>query len=309
MRTPCPRPPKDLCLLISTYDRYRPIAEFARTMIGRYWPSPPSIFTCGCSASRTDGDLPLRDPPADWIAIHHSAATDLLAAGYRRLYYIMDDCPPLGPCHGTHLNQTLPDLLTELEASYISLVGWDQKRASPGKILGPRWHRVQRQASDFAWQFSTDPCLWNLEAFRDILAALMNTEDPKARTAWAFERRIGRDPSLVPERWRGTAYRICGLRMLAGRLPRLRALLIPAGYAAYDLARLATRLLAGPRALTRLDDHVSSEVHFYDGPYPTYWAGVMTKGEINVNVIRFLKRHGRSEYLRLLLRHAEQVRR
>lgn len=292
-----------LGLLISTYDAYRPVAEFTRRMIARYWPGHPPVFLCGCRAPGAGGYLPLRDDPRDWIGIMHSAVLHLLAEGFTHAYYIMDDCPPLGPCRARHLNQTLPALMERLGAAYLGLVGWDQRRGSAGAVLGrDAWH-VQRQSAAFTWQFSTDPCCWNLEALRDLLAAMKPTDDPRSRTAWAFERRIGRTPDIVPERWRGTSYRICGYALL----PWWRALPRRAAYRLHDLARWTARHAGGAAALARLDRSAEVETHFYDGPYPTYWQGVMAKGRFNENVRRYLWRRGRRAYLRELEESARQA--
>jgi hypothetical protein len=289
------------CILISTYDRYRPIAEFTARMIDRYWPGHPAVYFCGCS-ERTDGRfLPLRDPPADWIGIHRSAALDLLDRDHDAGYYIMDDCPPLGACHARHLNETVPGWLRCLSASCISLVGWDQRRVNRGEILGRDAGWIQRQAPDFEWQYSTDPGFWDWSAFRDLLDAFAPNGDPASRSAWAFERRLGGPDSIVPERWRGTSYKIRGIRMMGGTCPRGRAALRLAGYRAYDMARLVTRSVGGQRALDCLDRWAGTETDFYAGPYPTYWAGVMTKGVFNPKVARFLRRRGRWRYVRELV--------
>ena len=232
-----------------------------------------------------------------------SAAEDLLAKGFERAYYIMDDCPPLGRCDERHLNETIPGLLEKLGASYIGLVGWDQRRGNAGDVLGREFHFLQRQAPEFTWQFSTDPCYWNLHALRELCRAMVPTDDPQSRSAWAFERRIGRTPDIVPEKWRGTSYRICGYAML----PWWRAMARRAGYRALDLARWSVSHTGGARALARLDEAVKAETHFYDGPYPTYWEGVMAKGQFNTKVRRFLRRHLRWSYLSELEEHVRRV--
>jgi hypothetical protein len=295
------------CILISTHDRYRPVAEFTRDMIDKYWKDHPQVFICGCSGKAGAGDLPLRDDPKDWIGILYSAAEDLLKAGYDKAYLIIDDCPPIFECNEHHLGTTLPGLMDRLKASHISLIGWDQRRFNKGEILGSDLWRVQKQAEDFPWRYSAGPGLWNLRALRDILSVLVPTDHPMSRSAWAFERRLGRGEVVLPEEWRNSSYRIYGWDMLGGNFPWLRKISRQVAYRVYDLCRFTVRWTAGRRALSKLDAVISIETYLYDGPYPTYWQGVMTKGRFNEDLGAYLKLHGRQDYLRDLLSHVAMI--
>ncbi|MBA4388127.1 MAG: hypothetical protein C0404_09110 [Verrucomicrobia bacterium] len=297
------------CILIPTYDRYRPIAEFTISMLERYWPKHPPVYLCGCKNNTTSQYLALKDDPRDWIGILHSAAEDLINAGHDKAYLIIDDCPPLFECNEQHLGETIPGLLDRVSASYISLIGWDQRREpdSGGEILGGDLWRVQRQSEDFLWRYSAGPGIWRLEALRDILAVLVPTENPMSRSAWAFERRLGRNEVALPERWRNSSYRIYGWGMLGGRFSMLRRVSRQTAYRLYDLCRFVLRFTAGKQTLTRFDSLVSIETSLYDGPYPTYWAGLMTKGELNPNVVKYLAFHRRTDYLGDLRAAVERV--
>jgi hypothetical protein len=276
-------------------------------MIDKYWKNHPPVFICGCSGKTADGDLSLRDDPKDWIGILHSAAEDLIKAGYDKTYLIIDDCPSIFECNEHHLNTTIPGLMDRLNASYISLIGWDQRQFNKGEILGRDLWRVQRQSEDFPWRYSAGPGLWNLRALRDILDLLVPTDHPMSRSAWAFERRLGRGEVALPEEWRNSSYRIYGWDMLGGSFPWLRKIARQAAYRVYDLCRFAVRWTAGKRALSKLDAVISIETSLYDGPYPTYWQGVMAKGQFNKDVGRYLKFHRRHDYLHDLLSHIAMI--
>jgi hypothetical protein len=255
-------------------------------MIDKYWKNHPPVFICGCSGKTADGDLSLRDDPKDWIGILHSAAEDLIKAGYDKTYLIIDDCPSIFECNEHHLNTTIPGLMDRLNASYISLIGWDQRQFNKGEILGRDLWRVQRQSEDFPWRYSAGPGLWNLRALRDILDLLVPTDHPMSRYS---------------------SYRIYGWDMLGGSFPWLRKIARQAAYRVYDLCRFAVRWTAGKRALSKLDAVISIETSLYDGPYPTYWQGVMAKGQFNKDVGRYLKFHRRHDYLHDLLSHIAMI--
>jgi len=285
------------CILMPTYDRYRPLALFTAEMIGRFWASHPPVFMCGCSTRAGGNDLPLCNDPKDWVGILRAAAESLLGEGYGRTYLIIDDCPPVDECSWEHLNITLPGLMDRLNACNISLTGWDQ-RGGKGEILGKEFFRMQRCRQDFPWRFSAGPSLWNLEALRDLLDLLVPSEDPLSRSAWAFERRLGDGSVVIPEKWTKGSYRICGLELLGGQRGRFGKARSLVRRRIKDFTRLGIRVLAGERMLAKYDRAGFVESAFYDGPYPAYWAGIMTAGTQNQNMTQFLERHGKYEFLK-----------
>jgi hypothetical protein len=294
-----------LCILVPTYDRYLPLASFTVEMIGRYWEGHPPVFFCGCRKQASRQSLPLRDDPRDWIGILRSAADDLVKAGHDKAYVIIDDCPPLAPCNGRHLNATLPRLMDRLSACNISLTGWDQ-RGGKGSILGKEFYRVQRHPESFLWRFSAGPSLWNLAALRDLLDVLVPTDDPMSRSAWAFERRLGGGKVTIPQKWRDGSYRICGRELLGG-LGRVRDLARRLRRRVHAVVRLCARAVAGTKRGEGCDRSMSVESAFYDGPYPSYWSGIMAAGALNEDLVTFLKRRGDVEYLGRLRSAVSQI--
>ena len=231
----------DLCILIPTFERYRPIAEFTRTKIAEFWPAHPPFFFCGLAPRAAEEScLELRDDPADWMALVRSACGDLRARGFTKCHLILDDHPPLEPCHARHLNETLP-------------------------------------------------------ALTGLLDLLLATPDRSERTCWKFERRAG--ALQLPAPLRDSSYRICGAKMTARRGAWLFARWRAVELFAFDVLRFLIRIGAGRRARARFDGARLGAYHFYDGPYPLFWIGLMKKGRLNPDLVFFLRLHRRHGFL------------
>lgn len=291
-------PMSDLCILIPTFDRYRAVAEFTRTKLDQHWPGHPPIFFCGLSGpAQSPSFLELRDDPADWMALVRSAVVDLQGRGFRQCYLVLDDHPPMDRCHVAHLNETLPRLMSELGASFINLHGWGQSRPPQGTALGARYFRLEQPAREYLWKFALHPGLWDLEALAMILEVLLRNSDPSERTCWKFERRAGAADFELPTRWRETAYRVCGTAMTARPARHLHAFGRRVELFAFDVLRFFLRIFAGQPARDRFDARYLGVYHFYDGPYPLFWSGVMKKGRLNDDLLFFLRWHRRRKQL------------
>jgi hypothetical protein len=222
-----------------------------------------------------------------------SAAADLLARGFRRCYLVLDDHPPLDDCHATHLNQTLPGFMEKLGASFINLQGWGQYRPRQGEDLGPRYFHLERPAREYLWKFALHPGLWKLSALVEILDLLLQNPDPREHTCWKFERRAGDREFALPPQLRDTAYRVCGTAMGARPARRILALLRRIELSIFDGLRFFLRVVVGQAARDRFDARYLGPYHFYDGPYPMFWSGLMKKGRLNPDLLFFLKLHRR----------------
>lgn len=290
----------DICILLSTCDKYIKLAELTVVLIDQRWKDHPPIFVCGLS-SPCGGNaetLTLHNDSQDWIGIARSAAQQLLEKGYQKCYLILDDHPPIKICNETHLNINLPTLMDSLHATYIGLHGWDQNTLSDGRILGCNYYFLQHQADSFLWQYALHPALWNIQAFFNMTDLLDETgNDIKSRSIWAFERRSGAVPSLFPFNMQGRSYRIFGLVMLGGKFRLIRALSRRFFYFSINLRSLIIKKLLGVDAQQKFIDQIIHETLFFDGPYPLYWSGVMQKGSLNKNFQRFLITHKQDDEL------------
>lgn len=286
----------DLCILVPTFEKYRTVAEYTHAQIDRHWPGHPPIFFCGLAGEGAHL-LSLRDDPADWMALVRTAVGDLQGRGFRQCYLVLDDHPPLDRCHVEHLNETLPRFMEDLGASFINLQGWGQHRPRQGIELGPQYFHLEKPARAYLWKFALHPGLWRLSAFGEILDVLLRAPELAEHTCWKFERRAGAPDFNVPPRWRDTAYRVCGTALSARPARHLHAFGRQVELFAFDGLRFLLRVFAGQKARDRFDARYLGVYHFYDGPYPLFWSGVMKKGRLNEDLVFFLRWRRRRDQL------------
>ena len=292
-----------ICILVPTFEKNRVIAEFTRRKIAEHWPGHPPLFFCGLhEAKAQEAFLPLRDDPVDWMSVAHSAVADLQARGFRRCYLVLDDHAPMAPCHVAHLNETLPQLMDELGAAFINLHGWGKFRPLRGEKLGPRYFFLERARRDHLWKFALHPGLWDLDALAAILDLLLRNADLPERTCWKFERRSGAADFPLPARWLDGAYRVCGAAMSARPARLWHAFWWHAELFSLDVLRFAIRIFAGQKARDRFDALYLGPYHYYEGPYPLFWSGIMKKGRLNPDLMFFLRLHRRRAQLAELQR-------
>jgi len=274
------------CLLISTCEKYRPMADFTRARIREFWKDAPPLRICGI-----EGDsyaLPLRDDPRNWMKVTRSACDDLIADGFDHAYVILDDHPPLGTCHAEHLNETLPAMMRELGAVSIALSGWGQGRVTHGKPRQWRDWQLDHCLPTTLWKFPLHPALWRLDALRAILDHLITTLPEAEHTPWAFERKGGAPEAGLPDSLTAHSYRVEGRSKAAKPYPARFEWI----KSATDAYRFAMRKIGGEPARKAVDERVMGVHHYYHGPYPLLWSGLMRKGEINPHAI-FLFEVGR----------------
>jgi hypothetical protein len=265
------------CILLSTCAKYRPMAEFTRARVAEFWKDAPPLRLCGIEGE----GLALRDDPRDWMRVTLSACDDLLAEGFEQAYVILDDHPPLGTCHTKHLNETLPAMMREVGAVSIALSGWGQGRVTHGQPRHWRNWQLDQCFPTTLWKFPLHPALWRLDALRAILEHLVRTLPEDEHTPWAFERKGGATDSGLPEDLTAHSYRIEGRSKAAKAYPTRFELL----KSATDLYRYSVRKVGGEAARRAVDERIMGVHHYYHGPYPLIWSGLMRKGEINPNAL------------------------
>lgn len=277
---------KDLCILVPTFPACADIAEFTVSRIKKFWPGHPPIFLCGLEG----GDLPISSLQADWMSIVLEACNRLWQQDLRKVYLLLDDHPPLGPCHVLHLNQTLPAILHDLGAVSISLLGIGQGRPHFGTRVVVGGFLLDHVDSTQLWKFPLHPALWNLEILRALLQEMIRFLPPDQRTPWAFERWEGVPEAPLPANWKSGSYRIQGQSM---RLQVLHPLTLVARQITRGLELVAD--LFGKGALIR---HSFGFIrHLYDGPYPLLWSGLMKKKRVNPDFLSYSQRLARQDFL------------
>lgn len=288
----------EVCILLSTCDKYSRLAELTLELIHERWKDHPPVFVCGLSTSLKGNaeTLLLGEDSHDWIGITRAAVEKLFENGYKKFYLLLDDHPPLGICNHVHLNSTLPALMDKLKAAYIGLHGWDQNTMSDGEVLGMEYASLQRQADEFPWRYALHPALWDVQTILNMADGLIKTSnDISMRSIWAFERRSGAFP--IPSIGNVKSYRIFGLGMLGGNYRWIRRWTRRLFYLSVNFLFLVTIKIFGLNAQEKLVNLLIHETLFFDGPYPLYWSGVMQKGSLHKNFERYLLFHKRNKEL------------
>ncbi len=288
------------CILVSAFAGYVPAALLTRRLIDRYWADHPPVWLCGTHID-DPAALAFRDDPKDWMAGVRSALRDLSAMGFERVYLIMADLGPIDTCHARHLNETIPGWMTELDAAYISIRGWDHRRNSSGHSLGRRYLSLQQQRPAYWARFSLHPALWRIEVLGALLDVLM--ERCKDHSAWTFEIQAAKVYHEIPAAWNVRTYRVCGRLMSATPIPVVRrwARHIVDGFVRWIDPTFNFRKgrASWPPSVVRvLTKILHTTAVYYEGPYPVYFQGFFERGRLNQPFLRYLRRTGRDDLIR-----------
>ncbi len=280
-----------VCILISTIERYRALAAFTEARIREYWAKAPEIRYCGLSDH--SAGLPLRDNPQSWMQVTRSACDDLMAEGFDAAYLILEDHPPLTWCCARHLNRTIPKMLSELGAVTISLSGYGQGRVAYGEKVSRDGFALDRCSRGAEWKFALHPAIWKLADLREILDRLIAQLPENGQTSWNFERVGGAPATDLPDRLKANCYRVDGRKMAAVPYPKK---LGPLKFTT-DIYRCAVKRIMGDLAREAVDGTLMGVHHYYHGPYPLFWSGILRKGKFNPDFLFYLKLTGRTYWL------------
>ena len=275
------------CILIPSYEKYRVLAGFTARQIDRHWRDHPPIFFCGFSVpvDQSDALLMLHRSSDDWIGILMDAVRDVRKKGFKMVYLILDDHPPLGPCEWDILNNVLPQIMLKREAENISLFGSGQGRNLEGRMTSEAGVELEQLPDSYLWRYSLHPGLWSLKALDDRLGKL-DAKMPNncERTPWAFERLSGVKTSRGRTQEMTQCYRFVSSGWTALQRDQVVALL----YRACGVgARSMAGVLGGAASWDRMSHRFDFIHHYFGGPYPIIWQGLMAKGRLNPEFARF----------------------
>ena len=195
---------------------------------------------------------------------------------------------PLDYCHVDNLHNLLPSLLNSLPASYIGLMGWDNRRFATrgGGVLSPSQHRLMHLTTERAPRFHLHPSLFRMEALVACLDALRKDSKPNP---WGFEKLCDKLSAPLPGEFKQSCYQICGNDLAfkrpgaAGRIAnRIECW---AFHRAMSVIPLAFKLGWG----TWLAKAIGFDNFFYNGPFPMFFSGVMASGKINPFFLKYIK--------------------
>ncbi len=283
-----------VCILISTCEKYRALLHFTRARLAEFWPGIPPVRVAGIE-NEPDA-LELRDDSRNWMKVTRSACEDLITEGFDAAYVLLEDHPPLASCDTRRLAEELPEMMADLGAVSIALSGFGQGRKRLGEKTQWRDWDLDRCLPSTLWKFPLHPALWRLNALRELLDRLIQQLPESEHTPWAFERKGGAPDANLPVELTSHSYRIDGRHKAVAPYPAgLGAMRF-----ATDVFRFAARKLAGPAAREAVDERILGVHHYYHGPYPLLWSGLMRKGKLNPDALYFLRLAGRSDWCREL---------
>ena len=284
-----------IAILISTYDRYEALAHWTAAQIERRWKNHPPIFFSGVNRPE-ECFLGFSENPSDWMGVTLEAVQKMRRQGFTQAYLILDDHPPVGECHETFLNEILPALARQLDASCIGLLGHGQHRKAQGGILSKEESFLEQCPVHDRWKFSLHPGLWDLEVLEKLLIQRRSIYQESERTAWNFERHRDDPNDPVLGSMLERCFRVSGCHFLKKKnsmkwqLRNARASRFVA-----DVMLYGAKILGGSAKRDQLERQLLWLYGHYAGPYPLFWSGTMQKGKRHLGWERWLRYMGDQE--------------
>lgn len=299
-----------LCLLITVYHPYRWTAPYTWEMIQRYWPGHPPVYFCGLTSEEAGGlpHIPVKQEglPRVWADFAYDAALQLQSEGFEAVYFFLEDHMPLDRCHVENLTEVLPSLLNSLPASYIGLMGWDNRRFATrsGPILSKGRYKLRHLVAAQAPRFHLHPSLFRMDALVACLRALCQHDKPNP---WGFEKLSDKPNAPLPAEFKSTCYQICGSELAlqkSGIFKKAHAAMERWVYhRLMSLVPLARELGFGDKFFKT----IGFDNFFYNGPFPMVYSGVMAGGRINDFFVSYLEKRGDPAFDRLISDCKERI--
>ena len=282
----------NLAVLMPTAPQYLGLAQWTCGRIPRFWPAHPPIYFCGALGDVRS--LRLRDDPQDWMRVVASACADLLSDGFRQVYLVLDDHPPISECNADFLGGVLPRMLQTTDATSCLAVG-------PGPVLKRKgsFQKIDRfffekLPLNEPWKLPLHPALWNLEKLYAILEHLIRHLPDSQHHPWAFERigssaaEGGLSRDLLASCWRVDGWQSATKE--AKRLHDLRDL-----YTRTILRSVIIALRPIGLSAEKFKNRIAGLWHPRLGAYPCFWSGIMKKGAINGDYLFYASIKNRPE--------------
>jgi len=298
-----------LGILVPVWPGYRWIAPFTAKLLKEFWPSHPPLRFGGLTAEEA-GELPIlaHEPQGDrknWTLMLREAVRNMRIEGFAWIYLIAEEHVPLAPCSERNLNETLPALAREMDAVYISLMGWDNRRyTSKSPVVGRyQMKHLEREGDP---RFHLHPALWRLDVL-EACCDLALQDATKNGSAWHFEKINDPLNSPHPAKWKTQCYQICGDE-LAQPVPSSSAkFLHRTGCAIFHKLMALYPLIPSKSLANSYARWVGFDDFFFCGPYPMFYSGLMAKGSLNAYFVKFAQRSSHGRGLLEQLRRAEMA--
>jgi hypothetical protein len=278
-----------IAILVSTFDRYKVLAHWTAAQIELQWSQHPPLFYSGLT-EQGEQNLDFSGDATDWMSITLHAVEQLQQRGFTHAYLILDDHPPVGPCHEKALNELLPLLALKFKATYIGLLGYGQHREVMGKVLGRKHALLEQSSICYRWKFSLHPGLWHLKSLQTLLLHRIKAYDKQSRTPWNFEQHQDEPSDPVIGSLMQRCYRINGSLFLKKKWQMKKEIIceVVERWIA-DVMLFKAKISGGSLARQQTQKKIFWRYSHYLGPYPLFWSGVMQKGKPNQDWERWLE--------------------
>lgn len=286
-----------LGILVPVWRDYQWMVPMTSEALGRCWPSHPEVRFCGLESAGSLPAFPRTADPSNWSQVLLEGVQHMRGEGFDRVYLILEEHIPLGPCHEEHLNVTLPALMDSLPASYLSLMGWDNRRfTSRSPVLGKNRFELKHLIGPNDPRFHLHPALWDLEILEQC--ARMAVQNPeKNGSAWHFEKVAAR--AEFSDRRFG-CYQIRASTMSLRPPTRWQRFTEFLDRSIYHKLMAVCPLIPTRRAAEWFFRNIPFDDVFCNGPYPMFFSGIMAKGGLNRYFLKFLESHDPAQMKRIL---------
>jgi len=224
---------------------------------------------------------------SNWTQVLRDGVGGLQQRGIETAYLIAEEHLPIALCHEEHLQATLPGLLQKLDAVYISLMGWDNRRyVSKSPVLGSEFFEFKHLRGERDPRFHLHPALWRLEALKACCELTLDQPGQNG-SAWSFEKTCDKANAPLPQSWKTGCYQIRASAMNTrplGTVSRLTAFCERFFY--HKL--MALMPMMPPAWVSPIARRVAFDSVFCDGPYPMFYSGLMAKGGVNPYFKKFV---------------------
>jgi hypothetical protein len=185
-------------------------------------------------------------------------------------------------------------MLSDLPASYISLMGWDNRRfTSRSPLLGKEQHELRHLTGPVDPRFHLHPALWDAGTLEQCCAIALKG-GVKNGSAWHFEKACGRSASGLPGPVESGCYQIRASRLALRPPPPLHAALDAAERFVFHRLMALYPLISNPKLAKLYWEGIGFDNVFCEGPYPMFFSGIMAKGDLNRFFVSFLRKRNPS---------------
>lgn len=262
------------------------------------------MWFCGLDSEQSAGlpCIPLSgsEDRSNWSTVLKSGIAGMKEKGFDAVYLIAEEHVPLQACHVEHLNETLPTLMQSLQAVYISLMGWDNRRyVSRSPCLGKVQHQLKHLVGKNDPRFHLHPALWSLEIL-EVCCDVALADKGKNGSAWHFEKSCESVDSALPAMAKSSCYQIRASTLSLTRKFTWQSAVEWGERFFYHKLMAFYPLISRTRIGAKVARKIPFDDVFCDGPYPMFFSGIMAKGKLNKHCVRFLARHNKPLLNRIL---------